>query len=145
MVWSAKRSAYRFSACLPLFMSLVVLSSCRVLMVDGDHRVGLFAAKDIAEGEELFYNYRWAEPGSETCVALTSPIHRVLCCCFCLLCCSMLSLSRLAAQLQLGHIGMYVGKAHAQHSNADGCTAGADMIRCLLVLHFLKQVCSMVC
>jgi SET domain-containing protein len=29
-----------------------------VLMVDGDHRVGLYAMKDMAAGEELFYNYR---------------------------------------------------------------------------------------
>jgi hypothetical protein len=31
----------------------------RVLMVDGDHRVAIYAQEDIKPGEELFYNYRW--------------------------------------------------------------------------------------
>lgn len=34
-----------------------------VLMVDGDHRVGIYAKEDIAAGAELFYNYRCA-PGT---------------------------------------------------------------------------------
>lgn len=33
--------------------------NCRVQikMVDGDHRVAIYAAKDIAAGTELLYNY----------------------------------------------------------------------------------------
>lgn len=30
----------------------------RILLVDGDHRVAIFAAKPIEAGEELFYDYR---------------------------------------------------------------------------------------
>jgi hypothetical protein len=29
------------------------------VQVDGDHRVGIFARKDLPAGSELFYNYRW--------------------------------------------------------------------------------------
>ncbi len=31
----------------------------RVLMVDGDHRVAIYAKEDIAADSELFYNYRY--------------------------------------------------------------------------------------
>ena len=33
--------------------------NCRsqILLVDGDHRVAIYAQKDLAPGTELFYNY----------------------------------------------------------------------------------------
>lgn len=40
--------------------SLDANCKAQILLVDGEHRVAVFAAKDIAPGDELLYNYRCA-------------------------------------------------------------------------------------